>query len=540
MDLPPGPSGLHRQGSAVRSNSGSDSDESQHGSDLDDQLYDTDDSDAVGRDFRANPPLWNPTTAIGLREIAFTKQEGFLVPIPVDISPMFFFNLLVDVVFLEDIVKATNNYALEMFCGPNTTPGSRIHRWKDITVDDIKVFFGLLLLMGINKLPRFQDYWKVNKLFSSVFPKFMARDKFLLIFRCLNCEPRPDPNNRSSKVQFLIDYFNNKMDSVYYPQKKLCIDEGMVLWRGRLYFRQYIKGKRHKYGIKLYSLCDPHGLIIRFFMYCGQLDDLGGVGHAANVVLKLMQGKLNCGHSLFMDNYYNSVPLALQLLQLDTYCTGTIQLVRRYLPLNVKNSKLKKNETVAAYAEGMLVAKWKDKRVVTYITTEFMNDMVISHNRAGLAREKPLPIVQYNHFMKGVDRSDQMMSYYPCERKTLRWYKKIFVHVLQMLLMNAHYLYNEALTTRGQNKMPLYDFHLAIIDKLLPDIAEPPRPLKRRSVPHVPTKNTDKVACGKRSKQKRCRVCYSNGIKKYVTWQCLECEGQPGLCVPECFDLFHA
>ncbi|KAG8262123.1 hypothetical protein J6590_058493 [Homalodisca vitripennis] len=76
--------------------------------------------------------------------------------------------------------------------------------------------------------------------------------------------------------------------------------------------------------------------------------------------------------------------------------------------------------------------------------------------------------------------------------------------------------------------MPLYDFRLEVIDKLLPDVPKPPRPLKRRRVPHVPSRITEKVACGKRSKQKRCRVCYANGRKKYVMWQCLECDGQPG------------
>lgn len=34
-----------------------------------------------------------------------------------------------------------------------------------------------------------------------------------------------------------------------------------VLWRGRLRFRQYIKGKRHKYGVKLYTLTEHQGFL---------------------------------------------------------------------------------------------------------------------------------------------------------------------------------------------------------------------------------------------------------------------------------------
>ncbi|XP_046687502.1 uncharacterized protein LOC124373146 [Homalodisca vitripennis] len=114
-----------------------------------------------------------------------------------------------------------------------------------------------------------------------------------------------------------------------------------------------------------------------------------------------MREKLNNGHALFMDNYYNSFPLASELLSQKTYCTGTLRLDRKYLPEEVKNAKLKKGETIAAYAEGVMVAKWKDRRVVAYLSTEFENIMAVSINRRQVQREKPLPILQYNANMKG-------------------------------------------------------------------------------------------------------------------------------------------
>lgn len=82
--------------------------------------------------------------------------------------------------------------------------------------------------------------------------------------------------------------------------------------------------------------------------------------------------------------------------------------------------------------------------------------------------------------MKGVDRSVHMLSYYPCERKPLRWYKTIFIHVLLMLLINSHYLFNEGCVAYGENKIQRYDFHLAVADGLLSRPAKPPRPLKRK------------------------------------------------------------
>ena len=124
----------------------------------------------------------------------------------------------------------------------------------------------------------------------------------------------------------------------------------MVLWRDHLLFRQYIKG-RNKYGIKFYTLSDPHGLILKFLVYCGILDDMGGKGHSANVVLKLMERKLCKGHSLYMDNYYNSFVLASKLLANETYCIGTLRLDRKYLHTDVKTAILKKGETIGRYAK---------------------------------------------------------------------------------------------------------------------------------------------------------------------------------------------
>lgn len=52
------------------------------------------------------------------------------------------------------------------------------------------------------------------------------------------------------------------MKEVYEPSKNLSLDESMVLWRGRLVFRQYIKNKQHKYGVKSYLLTEPWGFYI--------------------------------------------------------------------------------------------------------------------------------------------------------------------------------------------------------------------------------------------------------------------------------------
>lgn len=126
------------------------------------------------------------------------------------------------------------------------------------------------------------------------------------------------------------------------PHRELSLDESMVSWRGRLSFRQYLPGKRHKYGIKTYVLAEPSGLTLKLIVYTGAKDISSNVGHVSTVVLQLMQERLDKNHSLFMDNFYNSHSLASMLLQRKTYCTGTIRANRKNNCTEVIQAKLKK------------------------------------------------------------------------------------------------------------------------------------------------------------------------------------------------------
>jgi hypothetical protein len=54
------------------------------------------------------------------------------------------------------------------------------------------------------------------------------------------------------------------------PFQDLVIDESVVFLKGRLMFKQYIKTKRHKFGFKLYMLCDCEiGYVLDFVVYTG-------------------------------------------------------------------------------------------------------------------------------------------------------------------------------------------------------------------------------------------------------------------------------
>lgn len=129
------------------------------------------------------------------------------------------------------------------------------------------------------------------------------------------------------------------------------------------------------------------------------------------MVLHLTSEKLNNDHAIYTDNFYNSYNFASKLILKNTLCTGTLRLNRKSTPKDVVLLKSKKGKTVARYSQSVVIGKWKDKRDVAYIYTEFKNNVILSKNLNG--KEKYLksePISNYNRFMSEIDRQDQMMS----------------------------------------------------------------------------------------------------------------------------------
>ena len=58
------------------------------------------------------------------------------------------------------------------------------------------------------------------------------------------------------KIRPIIDTLMTKFQDVYEPEEQLTIDEAICPFRGCIFFRVYIKGKPHKYGIKMFELCE--------------------------------------------------------------------------------------------------------------------------------------------------------------------------------------------------------------------------------------------------------------------------------------------
>ncbi|XP_020296816.1 piggyBac transposable element-derived protein 4-like [Pseudomyrmex gracilis] len=134
------------------------------------------------------------------------------------------------------------------------------------------------------------------------------------------------------KLKSVIDNLKAKFATIIDLAEKLCIDESLVLWKGRLSFKQYLPLKRHRFGIKLFKLVDCEtGIILDFIIYTGVNTDFEkfDLGVSGDVVAHMMRLYFNKGHILYIDNWYSSPKLAEFLHDKDTGLCGTIKKNRK-------------------------------------------------------------------------------------------------------------------------------------------------------------------------------------------------------------------
>ena len=234
----------------------------------------------------------------------------------------------------------------------------------------------------------------------------------------------------------------------------MSLDEAGCPFKGRVKFRCYNKTKPAKFHIKQFQICEAStGYICGFDIYCGKgktksvlnarvLDKDSTVTTKVVMGLLEMTNVLDKGHFIYLDNYYTSYDLLQELAYRQTWAAGTVHKKRKHNLKAVENANLKQNETVCRRNGGILCIKWCDKRNVMVLTSIHEAVHVVTHKRGkdGNFIKEPLAIHDYIMNLRGVDKSDQLIGYYSFLRKSVKWWKKLFVHLISMTILNMHIL----------------------------------------------------------------------------------------------------
>lgn len=91
---------------------------------------------------------------------------------------------------------------------------------------------------------------------------------------------------------------------------------------------------------------------------------------------------------------------------------------------------------------GICAVKWKDKRSV-HVISNFHNPRDVTtvkrRTKDGTTEDVPCPTMlrDYNKYMNAVDKFDQKKSCYEVDRKSRKWWHRIFFYFLHACVVNS-------------------------------------------------------------------------------------------------------
>ena len=205
----------------------------------------------------------------------FASPTGITFELGNDTRQIDFFDKLFGEDTVAHIVIVTNRYARQQLA----ERVEQLAKWTDVTVPELRAYFGVCIIMGINSLPSIADYLSSDPhLGNEGIKKVMTKNHFEEITRFLHFNdsstepPRGNElHDRLYKVRPILNTFNQKMLTLYKPKKNISVDEGMIAFKGRLSFRQYMPAKPTKYGIKVWLAADAsNGFVLNHKVYLGK------------------------------------------------------------------------------------------------------------------------------------------------------------------------------------------------------------------------------------------------------------------------------
>jgi hypothetical protein len=510
---------------------------------------------------------------------------------PENAMPWEYFCLYIPIFFWSKWALYTNLKAeQEMGKSKEKTP----RYWSPTGAAELKAWVGSVIWWCLGVSQTFHTFWNEdydrNKMKSwfSEFRWYQIRRYFKI------SNPQEDEQNKGDKIQKVRELWESFIFACkrwYWPSQQVGVDEAIKRFKGRCSFKQYIKSKPCRWGLKAFCLCcSATGYLWNAFIYCGKNDvddsqnkELGAT-HA--LVLNLLEPLAGKHHIVHMDNYFTSIPLFNDLASQGTWCCGTMRSNRRgvcpaVVMKKTEEAALKKNPGTIRYASygSLCLLSWFAKRAVLVLTNCYSpqiadeTDSILhwfTEDGSKVQRNIPRPpaIKYYNHYMGAVDLYDQYRSYVQMDVRTRKFWHVLFWLVIESALINSWILYK---ATRENAhlavKYTFFTFRKSIALALVaewekmgcrqatPCELSPQQILKVKS--HVRThlhsanrreqtrfssadkhySHMAKIPCAPDAKWKRQLKCIQCKVSKTI-WMCTECGAIP-LCKDTCFFIYH-
>nr|XP_006819800.1 PREDICTED: uncharacterized protein LOC102804595 [Saccoglossus kowalevskii] len=235
----------------------------------------------------------------------------------------------------------------------------------------------------------------------------------------------------------------------YNLHQEIVIDEAIIGYKGSKAGipTVFIHSKPRSKGFKVYVLADAvsNYIICIRFMTVSAITDRKGDRKTHDLCVDMISHVQGFNHILYTDSFYTSPDLAMTLLNNHhTFLIGSTRPTRKGMPTCLKASdknpdskrikRLERGQFVSRQKGDLVVVVWKDSKLFTALTTckegfRTRGERLVryvknkeSHKRVTYTVPAPEVIENYNQFMGGVDRANQLRAYYTSQRQTHKWW----------------------------------------------------------------------------------------------------------------------
>lgn len=417
-----------------------------------------------------------------------------------------------------------------------------VNAWQDVTLNELYMFLGLCMLMPHIISGDKGELWSTIPGIQAPFVfKFMPESRFRVIAKVLHfCSSYGRSQDPLAKIRPVYTHLKKRFKEVIHPFRDVVIDESQLLFKSRLAFKHSIPTKDHDYEAKTYVLCDcKTGFIMDFLIYSSRATE--GANHdphgtSGAIVKRLLEPLYGKGHTLFVGSWCTSPELFHYLLSKKIGACGMVKPDQRHCP---QFESVPRGSSVHYHANNVLALKW-------HYRTKNEHLLSTVHRWDASRASRPQAFTDFSSSTKRFGISDTQIFF--AEIKLVKWYKKLFYHLLDLTILNSYVLFVMKTGTK-----PLYQtFHRRLIKQIFERFGGESTRMKLRppsdeklplrfllSKGHFARLLIEKE--DEREIQKSCYVCANTTRRpkkqKTTCYYCSVCEIP--LCIVPCFEKYH-
>jgi hypothetical protein len=413
--------------------------------------------------------------------------------------------------------------------------------WQPTDSYELLAFIGVHIYMGIDSLPQRRMYWQADTRHPTV-AAVLSRDRFEAITRYLRVSP-PEagaaPRNPFSFVRAFIASLNHSFPRHWNPGCHLALDESMVSFRGRSDIKQFVPGKPHPHGYKIWVLANEN-YMLQFQLYEGK----AAAGPSIHdMVMQLTSLYRNNNHVLYIDTLFTSPTLMASLFNVGIRVCGSVKRNRIGMPSAAELTPAQ----LAAIPRGAhlqmqrgdaTLCAWRDKKLILLLYNHIDPNLLTTMQRWGddgviYQLGCPQAISDYFHHARAVDVINQLHYSYLPGRKSRKCWTRLVWWLIDICILNAYRLW--------QVQHP-DESHLSIRMQLALELMEclpaDRRPQRGAQAPTgAPALAKDHYSLLTQVRGD-CKHCSHQPDRRVTTFYiCTKCRAH--LCVGACFAAYH-